>query len=607
MNSEYSESNRRRRIAIYIRVSTQEQKIEGYGLEAQKQKLLAYVNDNKGLNLMTKPEWFFEDVHTGSELSRPGLDALLERVKQKEFDAILVWKIDRLSRSLKHLLEIFETLQKAETSFISVQENIDFCGPIGQLIFQIFGAIAQFERELIKTRTRGGIIASAELGNFTGTTIPYGFKAVANPSGKGKKLATIPAEKKWIEKIFEWYIFEEMGYMQIAKKLNILKVPRGQCAKPSEQSKRWTNRHIETIIQHPIYRGEYLANCKDEYGKLLREDQWTVVSVPPCVSELVFLMAQHKRNERSGATQSTHVYLLSTKLFDTTTSPNKKFTGCKRYKGGRSYRRKQFKRDGQHHSVFEIPCEPLEKAIWEKVKFALRSPEPFIKQYLNEEVVESRLDDISQELSSLREQRINIELRASRIELAYEEGSYTREAMDSKIERINAELSEIDKRSKRLTDELHTAGMAHKEAEGIRRASKLVQLNLDNISRKQQKILIDLFVDRVELHRKPIDSDGIQQQWETTVTVFFRFVPDSILTPSKVGRTTCAGNTHDYDGLVRKNPLPGGRAYCGYNSIRCKFEVKKRAFFKQGAGITNTVKKIVLEEPILRKNSFEKY
>ena len=85
----------------------------GYGIQCLKQKkLLDYVNQNTALGLETKREWIYEDVHTGSDLARPKLQALLEDVKKGKFDAVLVWKIDRLSRSLKHLLGMFEIFEK---------------------------------------------------------------------------------------------------------------------------------------------------------------------------------------------------------------------------------------------------------------------------------------------------------------------------------------------------------------------------------------------------------------------------------------------------------------------------------------------------------------
>ena len=258
------DSKEERKIAIYIRVSTQEQKIDGYGLEAQEKKLLEYINNNKSQNYITKKEWIFVDTHTGSDFNREGLQKMIQAVQEKKFDAVIVWKIDRLSRSLQHLLTIFEDFEKNNVSFISVQENIDFRGPIGKLIFQIFGAIAQFERELIKGRTQMGRLASAEMGNYTGTAVPYGYKEMPNPSGRGKKLAVEPEEKKHVKEIFDWYIYDGLGLGEIPKKLNKLKIPLGKYTRSANG--KWTERIIRTMIHNPIYRGMYVANKKMKEG-----------------------------------------------------------------------------------------------------------------------------------------------------------------------------------------------------------------------------------------------------------------------------------------------------------------------------------------------------
>lgn len=312
-----SSKDSKRKVAVYIRVSTQEQNVDGYSLEAQRKKLNDYINNNQGLNLVTKPEWIFEDVHTGSDLSRPELNRLRMGVKRGDYDAILVWKIDRLSRSLKHLLTLFEEFESNNVSFISVQENIDFRGPIGKLIFQIFGAIAQFERELIKGRTLMGRIASAEMGNYTGSHIPYGYKPVKNKGGKGKKLALIKEEKAWVEKIFEWYVYEDLGFGQIASKLTELKVPKGEFSNYRNKFSKWDPEYVGRIMKNALYRGEYVANKSDDMGKELPVDQWTVVRIPPCVSEFLFQQAQSALTKKKGG-WSKNTYILSGKLKDVT-------------------------------------------------------------------------------------------------------------------------------------------------------------------------------------------------------------------------------------------------------------------------------------------------
>ena len=102
----------------------------------------------------------FEDVISGSKSDREGLDKLLKYVRPG--DTIVVWKLDRLGRSLKHLIELIQMFNDRGIGFKSIQENIDTTTASGKLFLHIFGALAEFERELIKERTLAGLKAAAE-------------------------------------------------------------------------------------------------------------------------------------------------------------------------------------------------------------------------------------------------------------------------------------------------------------------------------------------------------------------------------------------------------------------------------------------------------------
>jgi site-specific DNA recombinase len=514
------ETTEKRRVAIYIRVSTQEQKVDGYGLEAQETRLTDYTEKRETEGWEMKKTWIYTDVHTGSDLNREGLDRLREDVRAGKFDAVLVWKIDRLSRNLKHLLTLFDEFQKNDVSFISIQENIDFKGPIGNLIFQIFGAIAQFERELIKGRTMMGKITSAEQGNWTGTNIPYGYKKVKNPSGKGSKLQIISEEKKWVQQIFDWYIYDELGDGQIAKKLNELKVPKTNHKRTSRASAQWTNAMVKTILTLTVYRGQHIANRKDEAGMLLPEEQWTITIVPPCVSEFTFLQAEEARKRRVSKTSGTE-YLLTGKLVDMDLEKPKKFVGAKRNKGGFSYRRRQFDKKDKHFSVFEIPGKQMEEFVWEKIMDALKKPEVFIKHYLSREYADgSRIEKLEQQLGTLREKKMNNDLAIARIENAYEEGQYSKEKMEEKLMERNKENTQIDEQIQDIEDQLRLISSVDVEVEKLKEASKQVKYRLQNLNRREKKILCQLFVDRVEMRRRKVHG-----RWKVSGDVFFRFNP----------------------------------------------------------------------------------
>lgn len=134
----------------YARISTQEQ------------------NLNLQLDALSVAgcEKIFQDVASGAKDERKGLIEAIEYARAG--DTLVVWKLDRLGRSLKHLIETVNSLHEKEIGFSSVQENIDTTTPGGKLIFHVFGALAEFERELIRERTQAGLRAARARGKKGG-------------------------------------------------------------------------------------------------------------------------------------------------------------------------------------------------------------------------------------------------------------------------------------------------------------------------------------------------------------------------------------------------------------------------------------------------------
>lgn len=108
----------------------------------------------------------YTDKISGSKAERPGLDALLKSLRKG--DVVVVWRLDRLARSLKDLLAIVEQIKEAGANFVSLTESFDTSTPSGELIFNIFGSIAQFERQIIIERTKAGLKAARARGRKGG-------------------------------------------------------------------------------------------------------------------------------------------------------------------------------------------------------------------------------------------------------------------------------------------------------------------------------------------------------------------------------------------------------------------------------------------------------
>ncbi|HAT3881873.1 TPA: recombinase family protein [Legionella pneumophila] len=111
-------------------------------------------------------EKFFDDKITGSKIERPGLDAAIDYAR--EGDVIIVWRLDRLSRSLKDLIQVVSDLESKGIGLKSIHESIDTTSSSGKLIFHIFGALAEFERNLIRERTHAGLKAARARGKMGG-------------------------------------------------------------------------------------------------------------------------------------------------------------------------------------------------------------------------------------------------------------------------------------------------------------------------------------------------------------------------------------------------------------------------------------------------------
>lgn len=136
------------RVAIYGRVST----VVGQNVEMQLCELREYAA-RRGWMVVEE----YVDRMSGAKESRPALNRLMTDARRRNFDMVLVWKIDRFGRSLKHLVNALAELDAVGVAFVSLRDNLDLGTPSGRLMFQIIAAMAEFERALIQERVRAGL------------------------------------------------------------------------------------------------------------------------------------------------------------------------------------------------------------------------------------------------------------------------------------------------------------------------------------------------------------------------------------------------------------------------------------------------------------------
>ena len=162
-----------KKTALYIRVSTDAQREEGYSIEAQTKMLQAYCV-SKGI---TGYELYVDGGRSGANIDRPEMQRLIDEIKENKINSVIVYKLDRLSRSQKDTLYLIEDVfNPAGVSFVSLNENMDTSTPIGRAMLGIMSAFAQLERETIKERTRMGMQQRVKSGLWRGGgKIPFGY------------------------------------------------------------------------------------------------------------------------------------------------------------------------------------------------------------------------------------------------------------------------------------------------------------------------------------------------------------------------------------------------------------------------------------------------
>lgn len=184
------------RIAAYIRVSTDDQKID-----SQLDAIKKYCS----LKSWPDPMFFIDHGESGKKESRPKLDEMIRRIKNHEFESLIVFKFDRLSRSTIQLIQFMELFKQFNVNFISLGESIDTTTPAGKMIFGIFAVLAEFERENIVSRVKAGMKSAKTRGIHCGRaaykTNPETIEKILNLKSAGLSLNQI-AEKTFLDRSY---------------------------------------------------------------------------------------------------------------------------------------------------------------------------------------------------------------------------------------------------------------------------------------------------------------------------------------------------------------------------------------------------------------------
>lgn len=419
------------KVAIYVRVSTLEQSEHGYSIDEQTDRLKSYAEIKDWSVYKT----YVDGGHSGAKLDRPALTKLLSDAKLNKFDAVLVYKLDRLSRSQKDTLYIIEDiLIKNSIEFISLQENLDTASPFGKAMLGILAVFAQLEREQITERMRMGRIGRAKSGKAMSWSFhPFGYEY------ENDTYIVHPLESEIVKDMFNFYI-KHGSVTALVKQLN----DDGHIGKDIP----WTYRTVKQILENPVYIGknQYLDQVFDGNHEAIITDD-------------TFLKAKHLMDKARRASHNPRPfeakYLLSGLIrCARCDSPMALSMNRPRKDGTRKkvYRCKSYKKNiGADKDYSHINCDS-ESLAMDELEFQVLSQIEQIRRDPSEAMGKAAID-YSNEINLYNGEIDKLEHQRDRLLDLYMDGGLDKEKFTSRNEMLDEKIRSLNKMINELSDE----------------------------------------------------------------------------------------------------------------------------------------------------------
>jgi DNA invertase Pin-like site-specific DNA recombinase len=354
------------RCAIYTRKSSEDGLEQEFNsLHAQREACAAYITSQKAEGWILLPELYDDGGISGATLVRPALQRLLTELDEGRVDQIVVYKIDRLSRSLSDFAKIVDRLDGAGASFVSVTQSFNTATSMGRLTLNMLLSFAQFEREVTAERIRDKIAASKRKRLWMGGNVPLGY----DPNGR--TLAINEKEAETVRKIYRMYQTHNsiLEVVTAARNAGLRSKRRTTPSGEINGGKVIDRGHIYHILTNPIYAGRI------RHKKEVFDGQHPAIIDPQDWDEIQRRLSNRSGRKR-GVRAAAHPSPLAGKLFDET---GDRLTPSHSSKNGKRLRyyishRLVIGKSKAHPDAWRLPAPQLERSIARVVSSHLADP-----------------------------------------------------------------------------------------------------------------------------------------------------------------------------------------------------------------------------------------
>ena len=438
------------RIALYARVSTEEQR-EGNTIESQIAELEKFVERNEW-NIKGR---YIDEGWSGALLARPELDRLRDDAGRGLFDMVLINDVDRLARDVAHLGVIKRDLERKRVRLVFRKLPVS-SDPMSNLMVNILGSFAEFERELIADRTRRGMRHKVEVRKqYVGCTGPYGYTYIRKDlSGGVGRLEINPAEAQVVKEMFGWVAEEGLSIQKVADRLTRLKIPT------RKGGARWQGCSVYKILRNETYIGTWSYSKAETCEPLAPRNkspyrrkrtsrrpkprsEWVKIRLPDELEIIPHglwekVQKQISKNPRFSPRNTKFKYLLQGLLRCEFCSSVLTGKYCTDRYGTYVY----YACSRRCRKLRWIPRQDLETAVWNRVKLALLDP-----TYLESRTT-AALKKISTEGHAIEQRKKDFSLKEveeheSRLFEQYQTSRISSQQLAQELERLNRMRGQI--------------------------------------------------------------------------------------------------------------------------------------------------------------------